>query len=170
VYPTPVYPNTEDKSTPSIDIQIRSTPAVIDASGLGSPHRERNSQQGTPINRTNSDTHCSATMSIQTLVMATEVISCTLVPGGDDEPPPSMQHQNPQHIRDTFDITLGRAPRGSGGPGGPGGPEGPGGPRDPFGGPNAPGAIPLTHLIPIQPAGDLKPAGILPLLFDGDRT
>ncbi len=76
-------------------------------------------------------------MSIQTLVMTTEVISQTLVPGGNDEPPPSNQHQNLQHIRDTFNITLERAP---GGPGGPG---------DPHGGPNAPGGIPLTHLIPI---------------------
>ncbi len=57
-----------------------------------------------------------------------------------------------------------------GGPGGPGGPEGPGGPNNPYGGPNDPGAIPPTHLIPIQPGGDLKPAGIPPLLFDGNRT
>ncbi len=106
-------------------------------------------------------------MSTQTLVMTTEVISHTLVPGGDDEPPPSNQHQNPQHIRDTFDIALGRAP---GGPRGPRGSEGPGGPGDPFGGPNALGGIPPAHLIPIQPAGDLKPMGIPPLLFDGNRT
>ncbi len=78
-------------------------------------------------------------MSTQTLVTTTEVISRTIVPGGDDEPPPSTQHQNPQHIRDTFDITLGRVPGG------------PGGPRGPFGGPNAPGAIPLAHLIPYNP-------------------
>src|SRR5216683_2081967 len=99
-------------------------------------------------------------MSTQTLVTNTEIISQTLVPGGDD-PSVRTQHENPQHIRDTFDIALGRAP---------GGPGRPGGPNDPYGGPNDPGAIPPTHLIPVQPAGDLKPAGIPPLLFDGDRT
>src|SRR5712675_37167 len=92
-------------------------------------------------------------MSTQTLATNTETISRTIVPGGDDPPNP-VQHENPQHIRDTFDIALGRAP---GGPNGPGGPPGP-------------AAIPPTHLIPIQPAGDLKPAGIPPLLFNGDRT
>ncbi len=50
VYPTPDYPDTEDKLTPSINIQIRSTPAIVEASGLGSPYRERNDHQGTPIN------------------------------------------------------------------------------------------------------------------------
>ncbi len=103
-------------------------------------------------------------MSIQTIATTTEVISQTIVSGGDDEPPPSNQHQNPQHIRDTFNIALGRAP---GGPGGPGGPEGP---RDPHRGPNIPGGIPPAYLIPIQPTGDLKPAGIPPLIFNRDRT
>src|SRR5216683_1875324 len=105
-------------------------------------------------------------MSTQTLAMTTEVITRTLVPGRDD-PSPGAQHENPQHIRDTFNIALGRAP---GGPGRPGGPGGPGGPGDPYGNPNEPGPIPPAHLIPIQPAGDLKPAGIPPLLFDGDGT
>jgi len=105
-------------------------------------------------------------MSTQTLATNTEIISRTLVPGGDD-PPAGTQHENPQHIRDTFNITLGQAP---GGPNGPGGPGGPRGPNDPYGGPNGPGAIPPTHLIPIQPTGDLKPVGIPPLLFDSDRT
>ncbi len=50
VYPTPVYPDTEDESAPSIDVQIRGTLAIIDASSPGSPHRERNGQHGTPIN------------------------------------------------------------------------------------------------------------------------
>ncbi len=104
VYPMPTYPDTKDESTHSINKQIRSTPAIIETSGLGSPYRERNNQQETP---TRHDTCSSSTMSTQTLVMTTEVISRTLVPGGDDEPPPSMQHQNPQHIRDTFDIALG---------------------------------------------------------------
>src|SRR5216683_1339869 len=49
VYPTPNYPDTEDESILSINIQIRSTPTIIKASGPGSPHRERNSRQGTPI-------------------------------------------------------------------------------------------------------------------------
>src|SRR5216683_3889685 len=119
VYPTPVYPDTEDESTPSIDVQIRSTQAIVEPSGPGSPHRERNDQQGTPI-RTN--VNCSFAMSTQTLAMTTEIISHTLVPGGDD-PPTAAQHENPQHIRDTFDIALGRA---LGGPNGPGGPSGPG--------------------------------------------
>ena len=104
-------------------------------------------------------------MSTQTLATNTETISRTIVPGGDD-PPAAAQHENPQHIRDTFDIALGRAP---GGPNRPGGPGGLGGPNGPYGGPNGPGAIPPAHLIPIQPTGDLKPAGIPPLLFDGDR-
>ena len=161
IYPTPVYPDTDEESIPSIDVQIRSTPVVIEPSGLGSPHRERNTQQGAPTYWTDSHTCNSTTMSTQTLVMTTEVISHTLVPGGDDEPPPSNQHQNPQHIRDTFDIALGQAS------GGPRGPEGPG---DPFRGPNTSGGIPPAHLIPIQPAGDLKPVGIPPLLFHSDRT
>ena len=72
-----------------------------------------------------------------------------------------VPHKNPHHIQDTFDIALGRAP---------GGPGGPGGPNDPFGEPNDPGAIPPAHLIPIPPGGDLKPAGIPPLIFDGNRT
>src|SRR6266851_296015 len=50
VYPTPVYPDTEDESAPSIDVQIRGTLAIIDASSPGSTHRERNGQHGTPIN------------------------------------------------------------------------------------------------------------------------
>src|SRR6266851_2465376 len=115
VYPTPTYPDTEDESAPSIDVQIRSTQAVIEPSGPGSPHRERNSQQGTLV-RTNAN-HSFA-MSTQTLAMMTEVISRTLVPGGDD-PPVSVQHENPQHIRDTFDIAIGWAPGGPSGPGGP---------------------------------------------------
>ena len=104
-------------------------------------------------------------MSTQTLATNTKIISHTIVSGGDDSPNPA-QHKNPQHIRDTFDIALGRA---LGGPNSPGGPGRPGGPGDPYGNPNNPGAIPPAHLIPIQPTGDLKPAGIPPLLFDGDR-
>src|SRR5712671_6110308 len=105
-------------------------------------------------------------MSTHNLATNTETISRTIVPGGDDPPEP-VQHENPQHIRDTFDIALGRAP---GGPDGPGGPGGSGGPNDPYGGPPGPAPIPPAHLIPIQPVGDLKPAGVPPLLFDGDRT
>ncbi len=163
VYPTPVYPDTEDESTPSIDIQIRSLQAIVEADSPGSPHRKRSGQQGTPI-RTNAN--CSFAMSTQTLATNTETISRTIVPGGDDPPNP-VQHENPQHIRNTFDIALGRAP---GGPDGPGGPGGPGGPNDPYGGPPGQAAIPPAHLILIQPTGDLKLAGIPPLLFDGDRT
>ncbi len=48
VYPTPVYPDTEEESTHSIDIQIRSTRAIVKADSPGSPHQERNEQQGMP--------------------------------------------------------------------------------------------------------------------------
>ncbi len=72
VYPTPVYLDIEDKSIPSIDIQIRSTPAIVKASGLGSPHQERN-DPGTPSKQT--DAHSSYTMSTQTLAITTETIS-----------------------------------------------------------------------------------------------
>ncbi len=72
VYPTPVYPDTEDESIPSIYIQIRSTPVIVEASGPGSPHRERNTP-GTPIEQTN--TRNSYTMSTQTLATTTETIS-----------------------------------------------------------------------------------------------
>src|SRR6266851_6945486 len=48
VYPTSVYPDTEDESVPSIDIQIRSTPAIVETSSPGSPYRDRN-PQGTTI-------------------------------------------------------------------------------------------------------------------------
>src|SRR5216683_1175315 len=63
VYPTPIYPNTKDELAPSINVQIRSTLAVIEASGPGSPHRERNPQQGTPIRHNAYGSH---TMSTQT--------------------------------------------------------------------------------------------------------
>src|SRR6266851_565270 len=72
VYPTPVYPDTEEESTPSLNVQIRSSLAVVDASGPGSPHRERISSHSTPIRRYKSSGH---TMSTQTLALTTEVIS-----------------------------------------------------------------------------------------------
>src|SRR5712671_6922514 len=62
VYPTPVYPETKDESVPSIDVQIRSIPAVIEISGPGSPYRERRTQQNTPIG---SYAHGSCIMSTQ---------------------------------------------------------------------------------------------------------
>ncbi len=108
-------------------------------------------------------------MSIQTLATSTETIARTIVPGGDGSSPPpdpSNTHQNPQHIRDTFNIALGRTLGGPGSPGDPGGHDRPGGP----GGPNELGGIPLAHLIPIHPAADLKPAGIPPNIFNGDQT
>ncbi len=157
----PVYPNTEEESTPSINEQIRSTPAVVDAGSPESPYRERITTHAPPLRSHESSGH---TMSTQTLVMTTEVISRTIVPNNDDDATNHVQQQDPQHIRDTFNIALGRAP---GGPGGPGGPNRPRGPNDPYGGPDP---VPPTHLIPIQPAGDLKPVGIPPLIFDGDRT
>jgi len=81
--------------------------------------------------------------------------------GGGEEPPPglSQQSQDPQHIRDIFNITLRRSPRPPDGPGGPGGPGEPGGPP----------AIPPGHLVPVQPVGDLKQAGMTPQVFEGDQ-
>jgi hypothetical protein len=80
--------------------------------------------------------------------------------GGDGEPPlePDCQPQDPQHIRDIFDVALGRAPCPPNGPGGPGGP----------GGPEGPPHMPLAHLISIQPAGDLKQVGMTPQVFNRD--
>ena len=99
-------------------------------------------------------------MSTQTMVKTMETISQTIVPKGDNSAPPppntSNHHQNPQHIRDTFDTAFGRAPGGPRGPRGPGNPHGPGG-------------IPPAHLIPIQPGADLKPAGIPLIIFDRDH-
>src|SRR5712671_2570047 len=91
VYPTPVYPKTEDESVPSIDVQIRSTPVVIETSGPGSPCRERRTQQNTPIG---SYAYGSRAMSTQTLATTMEVISQTLVPGDNDDPPLRTQHEN----------------------------------------------------------------------------
>jgi len=102
-------------------------------------------------------------MSTQTMA-AMQTIAQTLAGGGGEDPPPNpgSQSQDPQRIRDTFNIALGRAPRP---PGGPGGPNGPGDPR-------APGelAIPPDHLVPIQLGGEIKQAGMIPQPFDGDRA
>ncbi len=164
VYPTPQYPDTEDKESNQTNTQIGNAPAIIDPNGLESPHCPRSNQQGTPSRLIPIDnTHHSNTMSIQTLATSTETIARTIVPGGDGSSPPpdpSNTHQNPQHIRDTFNIALGRTLGGPGSPGDPGGHDRPGGP----GGPNELGGIPLVHLIPIHPAADLKPAGIPPLI------
>ena len=94
---------------------------------------------------------------------ATQTIVRTLAEGGKDPPLNSgSQSQDPQRIRDTFNITLGRAPRPPGGPGGPNGPGDPGAPEEP--------AIPPDHLVPIQLGGEIKQAGMTPQPFDGDRT
>ncbi len=72
-YPMPIYPDTEEEeSALSINVQIRGTPAIIDTSSPGSPHRERITSQNTPIRRHESSGH---TMSTQTLATTTEVIS-----------------------------------------------------------------------------------------------
>src|SRR6266853_4765997 len=110
IYPTPVYPDTEEESVTSIDIQIRSTPATIKPSGPGSPHCSRSVQPGTSSRPFPVDNPCNSnTMSTQTMATTMENITRTIVPGGSDYPPPSAsnQHQNPQHIRDTFNIALG---------------------------------------------------------------
>jgi hypothetical protein len=94
-----------------------------------------------------------------------QTIARTLAGGGGGKDPPSnpsSQIQNPQRIRDTFNITLGRASRPPNRPGGPGRPRGPGGPEEP--------PVPPAHLIPIQPAGELKQAGMTPKVCDRERT
>jgi hypothetical protein len=103
-------------------------------------------------------------MSTQTMVAMQTIVRTLTGGGGGGEPPldPGSQSQNPQWIRDTFDIALRHAPRPLGGPGGPNGPGGPGGLGEP--------AIPPNHLIPIQLAGEIKQAGMTPQPFDGERT
>ncbi len=88
IYPTPVYPDTEGETDNLTNQQIRNTPVLIDISGPESPHCTRSNEQGAPsrflpVN----DTCNSDTMSAQTMV-AMETISRTIVPGGDNEPPP----------------------------------------------------------------------------------
>ena len=107
VYLTPIYPDTENKSTASINMQIRSTPAVINTSGPGSPHHNWSIQQGTPTGQPVIDAHSSNIMFTQTMVATIEIISQTIVPEDNNKPPPNNQHQNPQHIRDMFNIALG---------------------------------------------------------------
>jgi hypothetical protein len=149
VYPTPLRDDEEDIAEDLTNLQIRNTPAVIDPAGPGSPHCPRNAELRTSqsLNPLDSDV-----MSTQT-VTATQTIARTLAGGGGGkEPPPGTSHQDPQRIRDVFDIALGQAPRPPGVPGGPNGPGGPEGPPD----------VPPAHLIPIQPTNDLKQAGIPP--------
>jgi hypothetical protein len=162
VYPTP-NEDDEDLATDLTNLQIRNTLAVIDPSGPGSPHHPRSIELRTSSSTnepTNTPSH--NIMSTQTLT-TTQTIARTLAGGGGDgEPPsgPSHQAQDPQRIRDVFDIALGRAPHPPGSPGGPNNPGEPGGP------PN----VPPAHLIPIQPANDLKQAGMPPQVFKGDQT
>jgi len=60
-------------------------------------------------------------MSTQTMAATQTIVRTLAGGGGGKEPPPNSenQSQDPQRIRDTFDIALGRAPRPPGGPGGP---------------------------------------------------
>jgi hypothetical protein len=169
VYPTPTYAaaNKDEDNELAEDLtnlQIRSTPAIIDPSGPGSPHRPRSIELRTSTRAERlADAPHSSIMSTQTMA-ATQTIAQTLAGGGGEDPPPNprSQSQDPQRIRDTFDIALGRAPRPPGGPGGPNGPGDPGAPGEP--------AIPPDHLVPIQPGGEIKQAGMTPQPFDGDRT
>ena len=144
VYLTPREEDEASKLANNLtNLQIRGTPAVIDPNGPGSPHHPRSIKLRTPT-RTHelSDAFSGSAMSTQT-ISVTQTIARTLAGGGGDgEPPsgPSYQSQDPQHIRDIFNITLRRAPHPPDRPGGPGGPGGPGNPPD----------VPPTHLVPIN--------------------
>ena len=101
VYPTPTYPDTKEETDNSTNLQIRNAPALIDISSLGSPHHTRSDEQGTPSRFLLVNHACdSDPMSVQTMATATETISRTIVPEGDNnnEPPPSNtsnHYQNP---------------------------------------------------------------------------
>ena len=180
IYPTPRYEGdtptegTGHETDDSTNLQIRHTPVVIEPNTPGSPHRTRSIESGTPSGSIRiSIPRSSNLMATQTMASTTETISHTRTAKQGEQSEQHTQHtttthQNPYNIRDTFDIALGRAPRGPGGPGGPPGSGGPGGPGDP----NGPGShpIPPALLVPIHPGGDLKPAGVPPLVFNGDRT
>jgi hypothetical protein len=141
VYPTPpAEDDAEDLAADLTNLQIRNALAIINPSGPGSPHRPRSIELRAPTRANQpTDTLNRDTMSTQT-VTVTQTIARTLAGGGGDgEPPLGPSHQDPQRIRDVFDIALGRAPRPPGGPGGPNDPRGPGGPPD----------VPPAYLIPI---------------------
>jgi hypothetical protein len=172
VYPTlPELATNEDKANDLaedlVNLQIWGAPVTIDPNSPGSPLHPRSIELGTPTRPQPITDICNHNiMSTQTMVAMTETIGCTLAGGGGDEDPPSnpgTYAQNSWRIRDTFDIALRQVPRL---PDRPGGPRGPGGPRDLA----EPGGIPPTHLIPIPPAADLRPAGMVPQVFDRDRT
>jgi hypothetical protein len=115
VYPTPAYTAANEDEDNNLaedltNLQIRSTPAVIDPNGPESPHRPRSIELRTSTRSERlADAPNSSTMSTQT-VAATQTIARTLAGGGGgEEPPPDSrnQSQDPQRIRDTFDIALG---------------------------------------------------------------
>jgi len=75
VYPTLVYPDTKEETDDLTNQQIRNTPALIDISGPGSPHRTRSNKQRTPNRLLSVNNTCdSNAMSAQTMV-AMETIS-----------------------------------------------------------------------------------------------
>jgi len=75
IYPTLVYPETEEETDDSTDRQIRNTPALIDIGSPGSPHCTRSNKQGVPSRFLSvNNAHNSNAMSAQTMV-ATETIS-----------------------------------------------------------------------------------------------
>ncbi len=91
----PTYPDTEEETDDSTNLQIRNAPALIDISGPGSPHHTRSNEKGTPSRLLSvDDTHNSDPMSTQTMVTTTEIISQTIAPGGDDDPPPPPNTSN----------------------------------------------------------------------------
>ena len=92
-----------------INLQIRSTPVTIDPSGPGSPLYPRGIELRTPTrSQSITDAHNSNVMSTQTMAAMMETIARTLAGERDEDPPldTSSNFQDPQQIRDTFDIAL----------------------------------------------------------------
>jgi len=114
VYLTPINSApSEDEAdnlvTNLVNLQIQSTPATIGPSNLGSPLHPRSIKLRTPT-RSNriADANNHDIVSTQTMAVM-QTTARTLVGGGGGEDPldPSGQIEDPQHIRDTFDIALG---------------------------------------------------------------
>jgi len=103
VYPTPDYTAAnKDKDNELAEdltnLQIRSTPAIIDLDSPGSPHCPRSIELRTSTRLEQfTDAPNSGIMSTQT-VAATQTIAQTLAGGGGEDPPPDpgSQSQDPQ--------------------------------------------------------------------------
>jgi hypothetical protein len=106
--PKPQHTNTSKELPDPTDLQIRNTPAVIEPSGPGSPHRPRSIEQRTPSRLVDvTDTCNSNPMATQTMESQTEMVQRALVSGETSNTSNTTLHQNPSHIRDTFNIALG---------------------------------------------------------------